>query len=94
MFTGVSVSPTGPDTLSGMHEVMLKSLPAGDYYIGVYESSQMGYGATTATLIGYYNANDTDMYKTKMASSATILTIDTSTPVELQTMMAMPMSGM
>ena len=94
MFTGVSVDPNAPDTLAVMmHEVMLKNLPVGTYYVGVFESSQMNYDATQATLIGYYNSDDATTMSTMMAGSATSVTISTTTPVELETMMAMPMMG-
>ncbi len=91
MFMDLSVSPTAPDTLSGVHEVMLKGLPAGTYYIGVFESSQMNYDVSKATLIGYYYPANTTTMRTTTASEATAVTISDATPVELETMMAMPM---
>lgn len=93
MLMMAAVTSSGPDTLALMDDVAMDGLPAGSYYVGVFESTQMAYGASTTTLIGYYDANNTNTYITMMGSGATMITISTTTPVDLPTMMAMPMMG-
>ena len=94
MLMMAAVTSSSPDTLMLTDEAEMDGLPAGSYYVGVFESTQMAYGFSTTTLIGYYNAGNTTTYITMMGSEATAITISTTTPVELKTMMAMPMGGL
>ena len=93
MLMMATVLSSAPDTLMLTDEAEMDGLPAGSYYVGVFESTQMAYGASTTELIGYYNADNTTTYITMMGSEATVITVSTTTPVELKTMMAMPMGG-
>ena len=91
MFMDIMLSASAGDILPNKtHNLALKALPEGDYYIGVFESSHMNYSAETATLIGYYNANDPNTMKSMQASEATPVSVSSAKPVELKTMMVMP----
>ena len=91
MFMDIMLSASAEDILPNKtYNLALKALPEGDYYIGVFESSHMNYSAETATLIGYYNANDPNTMKTMQASEATPVSVSSAKPVELKTMMVMP----
>ena len=91
MYMDITLSATAEDVLANAtHSLALKNLPAGDYYIGVFESSHMNYSSGTATLIGYYNANDINTMKTMEAGEATPVTVASTKPVALKTMMVMP----
>lgn len=91
MFMDIMLSSSAGDILPNKtHNLALKALPEGDYYIGVFESSHMNYSTETATLIGYYNANNANTMKTMQASEATPVSVSSAKPVELKTMMVMP----
>lgn len=83
-----SVTSVGGDTLALTDEAMMDELPSGSYYIGVFESSQMMYTASTASLIGYYDADATNNIS-MMPSDATMITVTTTTPIDLKTIMLM-----
>ena len=91
MFMDIMLSASAEDILPNKtYNLVLKALPDGDYYIGVFESSHMNYSTETATLIGYYNANDPNTMKSMQASEATPVSVSSAKPVELKTMMVMP----
>ena len=79
-----AVSPN--DDMWGTYDVTLDALAAGNYYVGVFETTGMMYNTAIAT-VGYYNdadENNIDM----MTPTAITVTSDT---VVLGTMMAMSM---
>lgn len=88
MLMMAAVTSSNPDTLMLTDEAEMDGLAEGTYYIGVFESSQMMYSAGTASLLGYYDAA-ADNNKSMTASDATPITINSTTAVELETIMIM-----
>ena len=82
----VSVS----DTLNTMSEAEFEDLPAGTYYMGVFETSGMMYNADDPALkaAGYYNTTEED-YNHMMTPTG--IEVSESMDYDLETMMLMSM---
>lgn len=81
------------DTIGSTEEVEFTGLAAGTYYCAVFETSKMSYdtGSSGFKSVGYYNTTESD-YNHMMTPTG--ITVDSNTPVELSTMMAMSTMSM
>jgi hypothetical protein len=79
------------DTINTTAEVEFKTLPAGTYYLGVFETSKMAYDGSDAALkvVGYYNTSESDYNHMMMPTG---IEVSESKDYDLQTMMAMMMN--
>ena len=79
------------DTLMSTVEVEIEALPAGTYYLGIFETSKMAYDGSDAALkvVGYYNTSESDYNHMMMPTG---IEVSESKDYDLQTMMAMMMN--
>jgi len=78
------------DTINTTSEAEFEDLPAGTYYLGIFETSKMAYDADDAALksAGYYNTSEDD-YNHMMTPTGT--EVSESKDYHLETMMVMSM---
>ena len=78
------------DTLMSTVEVEIETLPAGTYYLGIFETSQMMYSTDDTALksAGYYNTTEDD-YNHMMTPTG--IEVSESIDYDLETMMLMSM---
>ena len=78
------------DTLMSTVEVEIEALPAGTYYLGIFETSKMAYDADDAAQksAGYYNTTEDD-YNHMMTPTG--IAVSESKDYDLETMMIMNM---
>ena len=78
------------DTLMSTVEVEIETLPAGTYYLGIFETSKMAYDADDAVQksAGYYNTTEDD-YNHMMTPTG--IAVSESKDYDLETMMIMNM---
>ena len=78
------------DTINTTSEAEFEDLPAGTYYLGIVETSNMAYDADDAALksAGYYNTSEDD-YNHMMTPTGT--EVSESKDYHLETMMVMSM---
>ena len=78
------------NTINTTSEAEFEDLPAGTYYLGIFETSKMAYDADDAALksAGYYNTSEDD-YNHMMTPTGT--EVSESKDYHLETMMVMSM---